>query len=67
MNYVATFEERGVSELFNSSEVIYLSPDSENVIETLDPSKSYIIGGLVDDSVKKNTSSTYSEYVDIPT
>jgi len=66
-NYVATFEDRGVTELFNLSEVVYLSPDSENVIQSLDPSKSYIIGGLVDDSVKKNTSSLYSYQVKIST
>lgn len=65
--YVATFEDRGVIELFNPSEVVYLSPDSEHVIQSLDPSKSYIIGGLVDDSVKKNTSTVYSEQVKIVT
>jgi len=66
-NYVVTFEERGAPDLFTSSEVVYLTPDSENVLESLDTSKVYIIGGLVDDSVKKNTSYRYSEYVDIPT
>ena len=37
--FVATFEERSVSEAFDPSEVVYLSPDSENVLESLDPSK----------------------------
>lgn len=59
-NYIVTLDERGVQELFDPANVIYLSPDADNVLETLDSSKVYVIGGLVDISVKKNTSSTFS-------
>lgn len=35
--------------------MIYLSPDSENELETVDPSGNtiYIVGGLIDRTVKK--------------
>ena len=66
-NYILTSTEESLSELFDLSDVVYLSPDSENVIEALKPSKVYVIGGLVDDSVKKNTSACISNSLGIQT
>lgn len=37
-----------LTEVFKRKEVVYLSGDSDNVLETIDPSLVYIIGGLVD-------------------
>ena len=65
--YVATLQESGVADVFDPSEVIYLSPDSSNVILTLDSSKVYVIGGLVDDSVKKDTSSSFCDRLGLQT
>eukprot|EP00644_Phytophthora_capsici_P006996 jgi/Phyca11/5910/fgenesh1_pm.PHYCAscaffold_8_\ len=42
-----------VAEHFPPEELIYLSPDSPNVLEKLDPKKIYVIGGIVDKSRKK--------------
>lgn len=40
-------------ELFDKSKIVILSPDSENVIESFDKDKVYMIGGIVDRSVRK--------------
>ncbi|KAI6660841.1 Rna (guanine-9-)-methyltransferase domain-containing protein 2 [Oopsacas minuta] len=37
-----------LTEVFNRKEIVYLSGDSDNVLETIDPSLVYVIGGLVD-------------------
>ena len=37
-----------LTEVFKRKEIVYLSGDSDNVLETIDPSLVYIIGGLVD-------------------
>ena len=43
-------------EAWGSSSVVYLSPDAEEVLEELDESKVYCIGGLVDRTVAKGAS-----------
>ena len=39
-------------ELFDSASVVYLSPDATDILTDLEEDKVYVIGGLVDDSVK---------------
>ena len=41
-------EERNCTDMFPKEEIVYLSSDSPNVLDTLDDTKVYVIGGLVD-------------------
>eukprot|EP01126_Amoeba_proteus_P014313 TRINITY_DN16250_c0_g1_i2.p1 TRINITY_DN16250_c0_g1~~TRINITY_DN16250_c0_g1_i2.p1 ORF type:complete len:154 (-),score=44.76 TRINITY_DN16250_c0_g1_i2:100-561(-) len=43
-------------EIFPSEDLIYLSPDSENILIELDHTKVYVIGGLVDHNQLKGLS-----------
>lgn len=53
-NWDINFHRETYSELFNLSDIIYLTSDSPNVLETLDHNKVYIIGALVDHNRLKN-------------
>ncbi|XP_072010565.1 tRNA methyltransferase 10 homolog B isoform X2 [Engystomops pustulosus] len=53
VNYLVEFTEDSFLDLFPLETIIYLTPDSENVLEDIDPTKIYIVGGLVDESVQK--------------
>ncbi|XP_074654537.1 tRNA-dihydrouridine(16/17) synthase [NAD(P)(+)]-like isoform X2 [Tubulanus polymorphus] len=52
--YIVNMHEELHGDIFDPADIVYLSPDSENVLEDLDISKVYMIGGLVDESVTKN-------------
>jgi hypothetical protein len=41
-----------------NKKLIYLSPDALDPLETVDIDTAYVIGGLVDRTVKKNASSS---------
>ncbi|MES1905229.1 MAG: tRNA methyltransferase 10 [Paramarteilia canceri] len=43
-------------EIFNKDDIVYLSPDSDTLLDTIDDSKIYVIGGIIDHTVEKNIS-----------
>lgn len=55
-----------ITELFpNIEQLVYLSPDSTNELETIDENKVYVIGGLVDETVTKNISYSFCQVKNI--
>ncbi|XP_030907677.1 tRNA methyltransferase 10 homolog B isoform X1 [Melopsittacus undulatus] len=52
-NYLMDTTQESYLDLFPLDAIVYLTPDSENVLEDIDPNKVYILGGLVDESIHK--------------
>lgn len=53
--------ERSVTEVFSLESLVYLTSESEHEIESLDPAKVYVIGGIVDRNRHKGC--TYNKAV----
>ncbi|XP_019950931.1 tRNA methyltransferase 10 homolog B [Paralichthys olivaceus] len=56
LNYTMDITEESCLDLFPTETVVYLSPDAEEVLETVDADKVYVLGGLVDESIQKKLS-----------
>ncbi|XP_076360157.1 tRNA methyltransferase 10 homolog B-like isoform X3 [Tachypleus tridentatus] len=54
--YVVDMNDKSPQQLFRREELIYLSPDSPHVLTDLNPEVVYVIGGLVDETVKRKLS-----------
>ncbi|XP_029112711.1 tRNA methyltransferase 10 homolog B [Scleropages formosus] len=52
-DYAMDVTERSFLELFPPDAIVYLTPDAEQALDLVDPHKVYILGGLVDESVRK--------------
>lgn len=56
-----TFHAEDLKDVIPPEDIVYFSPDAEAVCETIDPSKVYVIGGLVDRSIAKVEDASESE------
>ncbi|KAF7659476.1 hypothetical protein LDENG_00296960 [Lucifuga dentata] len=56
LNYVMEITEESCLDLFPPETVVYLTPDAEEALETIDADKVYVLGGLVDESIQKKLS-----------
>lgn len=52
-NWDINFHENDYLDVFPKEDLVYLSSESDNVIQTLEENKVYIIGGLVDHNFHK--------------
>lgn len=52
-NWDVNFHESHYTQLFERSKIVYLTAESENVLETFEDDKFYVIGGLVDHNSHK--------------
>ncbi|MEN2497833.1 MAG: tRNA methyltransferase 10 [Marteilia pararefringens] len=50
--------KENVFDCFDREKIIYLSPDSENILDEVTEDNIYVIGGIVDHNVKKSVSIT---------
>jgi len=56
LNWKMHFHEKPIFEMFPREEIVYLSPDAEQELSDIQPEKVYVIGGIVDRTVKKGLS-----------
>lgn len=59
-------ELRAVHEAYPAEQLVVLSPDGEEPLMELDPSKIYCIGGIVDRTTKKNVTKSWAEEKRVP-
>lgn len=52
-NWFASRHTRSSWEVFDTSKIVFLSPDATDVITDIDPDLTYVIGGIIDRTVKK--------------
>ena len=53
IDFQVTFNEEHFEQMFNKDDIVYLTPDSDNVLDTLSKEHVYILGGLVDEHILK--------------
>ncbi|XP_068163887.1 tRNA methyltransferase 10 homolog B [Antennarius striatus] len=56
LNYVIEITEESCLDLFPPETVVYLTPDADEALETIEDDKVYVLGGLVDESIQKKLS-----------
>ncbi|CAJ1085980.1 tRNA methyltransferase 10 homolog B isoform X1 [Xyrichtys novacula] len=56
LNYTMDITEKSCLDLFPPETIVYLTPDAEEALQTVDADKVYVLGGLVDESIQKKLS-----------
>jgi Trm5-related predicted tRNA methylase len=58
---IVTFESKSLLDLIPPSDLVYLTPDTSNICRSLDPTKIYIIGCILDHNSKKGLTRDFAE------
>eukprot|EP00049_Salpingoeca_infusionum_P014746 m.279354 g.279354 ORF g.279354 m.279354 type:complete len:802 (-) comp15742_c0_seq2:665-3070(-) len=66
-DYVITMTDKQHHEYFSHDELVFMTPDSPNVLVDLLPSKVYVLGGLVDEQIQRNFTLDRASQVGIKT
>uniref|UniRef100_A0A8C6WWX5 tRNA methyltransferase 10 homolog B n=1 Tax=Neogobius melanostomus TaxID=47308 RepID=A0A8C6WWX5_9GOBI len=56
LSYAIDITGESCLDVFTSETIIYLTPDAEQALQSVDPDKVYVLGGLVDESIQKKLS-----------
>ncbi|XP_030609311.1 tRNA methyltransferase 10 homolog B-like isoform X1 [Archocentrus centrarchus] len=67
LNYTMDITEESCLDLFPPETVVYLTPDAEEALETVDADKVYVLGGLVDESIQKKLSLSRARELSVQT
>ncbi|KAM8880981.1 tRNA methyltransferase 10 homolog B isoform 2-T2 [Synchiropus picturatus] len=67
LNYKLDIRDETCLDLFPTETIVYLTPDAEEALQTLDPNKVYVLGGLVDESVQKTLSLSRARALSVQT
>ena len=65
--FISAVTEKSYTQFFSRNELVYLSPESPHLLTSLDTSKVYVIGGLVDDSINKGLTLQKAEVEQVAT
>ncbi len=66
-HYVLNQTEAKVTDVFAKESIVYLTPDSDEILEEVSTNQVYVIGGLVDDSVKKHSTLKFAQEQELKT
>lgn len=53
--------EESLLERYDPSDIVVLSPDAQDPLDAIDPSKVYVIGGIVDKTVQKGLTRDFAQ------
>ncbi|XP_008321844.1 tRNA methyltransferase 10 homolog B [Cynoglossus semilaevis] len=56
LNYMMDVTDGSFLSLFSTETIVYLTPDAESALETVEADRVYVLGGLVDESIQKKLS-----------
>ncbi|KAK2176579.1 hypothetical protein NP493_645g00004 [Ridgeia piscesae] len=65
--YLVDMTSKQAHELFPLEDIVYLTPDSSCVLQSVESHKVYVIGGLVDETVQKNVTHQKAEKLKMST